>query len=113
MAKKSGPGLWLTGFSRQAFLVFTTHRLFLLGIKGLGTIKKSLDNPQDRITAMTCDLGDRSKVNVGGMLMPPGLHLFAKRINVTPEGHQQSTPWAAFIRFGKNGRVINSILQRL
>jgi len=113
VAKKSGAGLWLTGFSKNCLLAFTTHRLFLLGIKGVSSAKKALANPQENISVMVCDLGNRERVSKGGLLIPPGFHLFASRINVQPEGQDSSTSWGAFIRFGKNGKLIKSLFARL
>ena len=91
MHEKCVADLWLTGFSRDCLLAFTTHRLFLLGIKGVSSAKKALANPQENISVMVCDLGNRERVSKGGLLIPPGFHLFASRINVQPEGQDSST----------------------
>jgi hypothetical protein len=112
-AKKSGATLWLTGFSKQSILVFTTHRVFLLGFKSMvSSFKSAFRDPAENIQVMSCDLGDPARVQVGGILVPPGLHLFARRIDLRPEGRDESISWAAFVRFGANGRVIRSILDR-
>lgn len=118
-ATKAGMSLWLTGISKQGYVVFTSHRLLLITLNGKAMGMKTMQyfvkkGTLDEIIheIFVADYSDKNQVSYGGLLFPPVLHIAGKRISIKPEGKDSFSTWALMCLGTNNGKVIKEIFSR-
>ena len=118
VAKRLGMALWMTGVSKQVFLVFTTHRILLISTKlGASWMKGPSamvrDGQAEKVIQdiHICDWADRN-TRFGGMMFPPAMHLSAVKLRCAPMGQNEPASWAMFIRNTKLKQTLVTIFQR-
>jgi len=90
----------------QGLFVFTTHRLFMLKMKG--AYKETLESSPQSVQVSVCDLGISSRFKWGGFISLPPQALFLKKLFIIPEGTDDKHHLGYF-KVGPNGRTIRSI----
>lgn len=118
VAKRLGMVLWMTGVSKQVFLVFTSHRILLISTKLGASLFKGpsatvRDGGIDKVVQdiHICDWADRG-TRLGGMMFPPVMHLSALKLRCAPMGQNEASSWAMFIRNTKLRGTLETVFRR-
>jgi len=110
--KRMGLAFWLHGMTPTGIVVFTNRRIFLLAFESAFRSPVKALKKKQGVTVLACDGMDKDQVRWGGMLTPPGMHMYATKLTLKPDGKDKAISYAVF-RFGKNWKTIRQIRDRM
>ena len=104
---------WSFVFERRCVLALTNMRLLVFIAKAPGlSLEKIQWRDSQKLDVYNIPPEKLKEVSLTNILVPPGIALFAKKIDFRPDETRRPISILAFIKFGKNSSLLRKVWNR-